>query len=149
GARIVLFPTFDAGESAQAVLRHGVTHTHASDEMIGRMLEAVPGVPAFPSARFFGYASFSPAYADLPKRAEARGLTVVGLYGMSEVQALMARQNEAAPLADRMLAGGRCVAPEARVRARGAGSGGAPAPGGAGEGAGEGPDALVGRVDGR
>jgi fatty-acyl-CoA synthase len=117
-APVVMFPTFDAGESAQAVLRHGVTHTHASDEMIGRMLEAVPGAPAFPSARFFGYASFSPAYADLPKRAEARGLTVVGIYGMSEVQALMARQDEAAPLAERMRAGGRCVAPEARVRAR-------------------------------
>src|SRR5262249_46790528 len=85
-APIVMFPTFDAGESAQAVLRHGVTHTHASDEMIGRMLEAAHGAPAFPSARFFGYASFSPAYADLPNRAEARGLTVLGGYGMSDVQ---------------------------------------------------------------
>jgi fatty-acyl-CoA synthase len=117
-APVVMFPTFDAGESAQAVLRHGVTHTHASDEMIGRMLEAVPGTPAFPGARFFGYASFSPAYADLPQRAEARGLTVVGVYGMSEVQALVARQDAAAPLGERRLAGGRCVAPEARVRAR-------------------------------
>jgi fatty-acyl-CoA synthase len=117
-ASIVMFPTFDAGESAKAVLRHGVTHTHASDEMIGRMLEAVPGPLAFPGARFFGYASFSPTYTDLPKRAEARGLTVVGVYGMSEVQALMARQSEAAPFAERTRAGGRCVAPEARVRAR-------------------------------
>jgi fatty-acyl-CoA synthase len=118
GAPLVMFPTFDAAESAQAVLRHRVTHTHASDEMIGRMLDAVPATPAFPSARFFGYASFSPAYADLPQRAEARGLAVVGLYGMSEVHALMARQNEAAPFAERALAGGRCVAPEGRVRAR-------------------------------
>jgi fatty-acyl-CoA synthase len=118
GAPIVMYPTFDATESAQAVLRHQVTHTHASDEMIGRMLEAVPGTPAFPSVKFFGYASFSPAYADLPQRAEARGLTVVGLYGMSEVHALMARQSEAAPFAERVLAGGRCVAPEAQVRAR-------------------------------
>jgi fatty-acyl-CoA synthase len=100
------------------VLRHRVTHTHASDEMIGRMLDAVPGTPAFPSARFFGYASFSPAYADLPQRAQARGLAVVGLYGMSEVHALMARQSEAAPFAERVLAGGRCVAAEGRVRAR-------------------------------
>lgn len=117
-APLVTFPAFAAGESAQAVLRHGVTHTHASDAMIGRMLEATPGTPAFPGARFFGYASFSPAYADLPERAEARGLTVVGVYGMSEVLALVARQDEAAPLAERRLAGGRCVAPGARVRAR-------------------------------
>jgi fatty-acyl-CoA synthase len=117
-APVVTFPAFDAAESARAVLRHGVTHTHASDEMIGRMLEAAPATPAFPAARFFGYASFSPAYADLPRRAEARGLTVVGVYGMSEVFALVARQDEAAPLAERVPAGGRCVAPEARVRAR-------------------------------
>jgi fatty-acyl-CoA synthase len=115
---LVMFPTFDAVESAQAVRRHRVTHTHASDEMIGRMLESVPGMPGFPSARFFGYAAFAPAYADLPQRAEARGLTVVGLYGMSECHALMARQSESAPLPGRALAGGRPVAPEARVRAR-------------------------------
>lgn len=122
-APLVMYPTFDAGESARAVLRHRVTHTHASDEMLGRMLEAASGTPAFPSARFFGYASFSPAYADLPRRAEARGLAVVGLYGMSEVHALLARQDEAAPYAERVLAGGRCVAPEARVRARDVDSG--------------------------
>ena len=133
GAPIVMHPTFDAAESAQAVLRHRVTHTHASDEMIGRMLEAVPDTPAFPSARFFGYASFSPAYADLPQRAEARGLTVVGLYGMSEVHALMARQSETAPFAQRVLAGGRCVAPEGRVRARDPASGAIQPHGTAGE----------------
>jgi fatty-acyl-CoA synthase len=118
GAPLVMYPTFDAAESAHAVLRHRVTHTHATDEMIGRMLEAVPGTPVFPSAKFFGYAAFSAAYPDLPQRAEARGLTLVGLYGMSEVHALMAVQSEAAPFAERVLAGGRCIAAEARVRAR-------------------------------
>jgi fatty-acyl-CoA synthase len=78
----------------------------------------VPGTPAFPSARFFGYAAFAPAYADLPQRAESRGLTLVGLYGMSECHALMARQSESAPLPARALAGGKPVAPKARVRAR-------------------------------
>jgi fatty-acyl-CoA synthase len=117
GRPLVMFPTFDANESAQAVLRHRVTHTHAADEMIGRMLEAVPGTPAFPSVRFFGYAAFVPGF-DLPRAAAARGLTVVGLYGMSECHALMARQDESLPLPARALAGGRPVAPEARVRAR-------------------------------
>jgi fatty-acyl-CoA synthase len=144
GAPIVMHPTFDAAESARAVLRHRVTHTHASDEMIGRMLEAVPGTPAFPSARFFGYASFSPAYADLPQRAEARGLTVVGLYGMSEVHALMARQSENAPFAERVRAGGRCVAPEGRVRARDPASGAIQPHGTAGELELKVPSAMVG-----
>jgi fatty-acyl-CoA synthase len=51
-------------------------------------------------------------------RRGARGLKVVGLYGMSECHALMARQDESLPLPARVLAGGRPVAPEARVRAR-------------------------------
>jgi fatty-acyl-CoA synthase len=114
---LVMYPTFDARESAEGVLRHRVTHTHASDEMIGRMLDAVPGTPAFPSVRFFGYAAFAPG-DDLPRRAEARGLRLVGLYGMSECHALMARQNETAPLPERALAGGTPVSPEARVRTR-------------------------------
>ena len=114
---LVMYPTFDARESAEGVLRHRVTHTHASDEMIGRMLGAVPGAPAFPSVRFFGYAAFVPG-DDLPRRAEARGLTLVGLYGMSECHALMARQSETLPLPERALAGGIPVAPEAKVRAR-------------------------------
>jgi fatty-acyl-CoA synthase len=118
GAPLVMVPTFDGAECAQAVLHHRVTHTHATDEMIGRMLEAVPGNPVFPSARFFGYAAFSAAYPDLPQRATARGLTLVGLYGMSEVHALMAVQSPSAPFAERILAGGKCVAPGGRVRAR-------------------------------
>jgi len=141
---LVMFPTFDAEESAQAVLRHRVTHTHASDEMIGRMLEAVPGTPAFPSARFFGYAAFAPAYADLPQRAEARGLAVVGLYGMSECHALMARQSESAPLPGRAVAGGKPVAPEARVRARDPETGAIQAHGAAGELEIKAPSCMVG-----
>jgi fatty-acyl-CoA synthase len=141
---LVMYPTFDARESAQAVLRHGVTHTNASDEMVGRMLEAAPGTPVFPSARFFGYAAFAPAYADLPQRAAARGLTLVGLYGMSECHALMARQSEALPLPARALAGGKPVAPEARVRARDPGTGAIQPHGAAGELEIKAPSCMVG-----
>ncbi|HUX24300.1 MAG TPA: AMP-binding protein, partial [Burkholderiales bacterium] len=115
---LVMYPSFDAAEAAHAVQRHAITHTNASDEMIQQMLAAVPEPRPFPGVHFFGCAAFSPALADLPARADARGLTLVGLFGMSEVQALMARQSEAAPLAERALAGGRPVAAEARVRAR-------------------------------
>jgi fatty-acyl-CoA synthase len=118
GRPLVMYPGFDAQEAARAVQRHAITHTHATDEMIKRMLDAVSEPQPFPSARFFGYAAFSPALADLPVQAEARGLRLVGLFGMSEVQALMARQSESAPLPQRTLPGGRPVSAEARVRAR-------------------------------
>lgn len=115
---LVMYPTFDATEAARAVRRHGITHTNATDEMFAQMLAAAPEEHAFPSVRFFGYAAFSPALADLPARAEARGLKLVGLYGSSEMQALLARQDEAAPLPGRVLPGGRLVAAGAQVRAR-------------------------------
>ena len=130
---LVMYPSFDAEQSARAVQRHAVTHTNATDEMIHQMLAAAPEPRPFPSVRFFGYAAFSPALADLPARAEARGLTLVGLYGMSEVQALLARQSETAPLAERALAGGRMVASDSRVRARDPDSGEVLAHGTAGE----------------
>ena len=118
GRPLAMYPSFDAAESARAVQQHAITHTNATDEMIQQMLAAASEEQPFPSVRFFGYAAFSPALADLPARAEARGLTLVGLYGMSEVQALLARQSESAPLAERALAGGRPVAADAGVRAR-------------------------------
>jgi len=83
--------------------------------------------------RFFGYAAFNPAHGDIVGRAEARGLKLVGLYGTSEVQALFARQDERAPAAQRMLAGGLPVSPQARVRARDPASGAVLAHGAPGE----------------
>ena len=117
GRPLVMYPTFDAHESAAAVQRHAITHANATDEMISLMLDAVPNPLPFPSVKWFGFAAFSPAHADLPGRAAARGLNMVGLYGSSEVEALFARQREDAPPDERWLAGGKPVAPEAQVRA--------------------------------
>ena len=115
---LIMFPSFDAVQAARAVQCHAITHANATDEMIEQMLAAATEARPFPSVHFFGYAAFSPALADLPARADTRGLKLVGLYGMSEVQALMARQDEHAPLDERGLAGGRPVSRDARVRAR-------------------------------
>jgi len=133
GRPMVMYPGFEASEAAQAVQRYAITHTHCTDEMVKRMLDAVSEPEPFPSVRFVGYAAFSPALADLPRQAEARGLRLVGLFGMSELQALMARQNEALPLPERALPGGRPVATDARVRVRDPESGQVLAHGTAGE----------------
>jgi fatty-acyl-CoA synthase len=133
GRPLIMYPSFDAVECANAVRRHGVTHANATDEMIAQMLAATPETPAFPSARFFGFAAFSPALVDLPARAQARGLKLVGLYGSSELQALLARQSEAAPLPERGVAGGHPVSEETRVRTRDPDTGSLLAHGAAGE----------------
>ena len=68
--------------------------------------------------RYIGYANFNANLADIIDRAEARGLTLVGLYGMSEVQALYARQDPADPIDARRLGGGKLVSPQSEVRVR-------------------------------
>jgi fatty-acyl-CoA synthase len=123
GCALVTHPVLDGATAVNACGRHRVTHAWGSDEMLARMLDAAPGTPALPTVRFAGWAAFSPQHADLPQRAAARGLTLVGLYGMSEVQALCAMGDPAGPLPDRALPGGALISPEGGVRARDPASG--------------------------
>lgn len=116
GRPAVIAPAWDAEEAARDIAAHGVTHANGTDEAAAQLLAAHAG--EFTSLRFFGYASFNPAHADIVQRADDRGVKLVGLYGASEIQALFSRQDENAPVADRMLGGGRPVSAAARVRAR-------------------------------
>ncbi len=133
GRPLVMRPVWDADLASQDILRHGVTHANATDEAIAQLLALRVARQPFPNVRFFGYAAFNPALGHIVARAEARGLKIVGLYGTSEVQALFARQGEAAPVAERAAAGGLPVARSARVRARDPESGRVLAHGEAGE----------------
>ena len=118
GAPNVLTPLFTPGEAADAVRRHRVTHFMGTDDMYAGML-ALRGEPEpFPSLRLCGYALFNPTLEDFAARTLARGVPLIGLYGMSEVGALMAVQKLDAPLEDRLAGGGYPVAPEAVVRVR-------------------------------
>ncbi len=118
GRPLVMLPSWDAAEALRQIDRHGVTHFNATDDAIAQLLAQTTRTPAFPKVSFVGYAAFNPAMDDIVARADARGLRLVGLYGISEIQALFARQDERASIADRMLAGGRPVNASARVRAR-------------------------------
>lgn len=115
---LVMRPAWDAAHAAQDIVTHRVTHANGTDEAVAQLLEQSPAQRPFPNVRFFGYAAFNPAHADIAERAQARGLTLIGLYGISEIQALFARQDENAPLGERAAAGGRPVSATARVRAR-------------------------------
>jgi fatty-acyl-CoA synthase len=116
GRPIVMAPAWNAEQAARDIVAHRVTHMNGTDDAAAQLLE-IADLP-FSDVRFFGYAAFNPARADIVQRAEGRGLKLVGLYGASEIQALFARQDENAPVAERALAGGRPVSPAARIRAR-------------------------------
>jgi fatty-acyl-CoA synthase len=118
GAPLVMQPAWDAGEAARAIDAHGVTHINATDEALAQLLAQNDRVPAFPSLVFTAFGAFNPALADIVARGDARGMKMVGLYGTSEIQALFARQDASGSIAERSLAGGLPVSPNARVRAR-------------------------------
>ncbi len=118
GAPNVLTPLFTPGAAADAVRRHRVTHFMGTDDMYAGMLALCEEPEPFPSLRLCGYALFNPTLEDFEAKTLARGVPLIGLYGMSEVGALMAVQKIDAPLEDRLAGGGYPVAPEAVVRVR-------------------------------
>lgn len=123
GRPLVMAPSWDAADTVRLIDRHGVTHFNATDDAIAQLLAATTRTPVLPGVEFVGYAAFNPALDDIVERADARGLKLVGLYGISEIQALFARQDQHAPIDDRKLAGGRPVNPDSRARARDPASG--------------------------
>ncbi|MBM3491391.1 MAG: AMP-binding protein [Alphaproteobacteria bacterium] len=118
GRPMVLMSTWDPAAALTLIDRYDVRHMNASDEMLAGLLAACPRPEAFPRMGPIGFASFTGNPELALTQAARRGLTLVGLYGMSEVQALYARQPVDAPAARRALGGGLPVSSAARARAR-------------------------------
>lgn len=118
GAPLVSSPVFNAAETTQQILDYNVTHTYANNEFIDFLLKQVKDqAKPFPTLRYVGFANFTPSLDDLPERARDAGLPVAGLYGSSELQALVAGQRLDAPWDRRRKAGGTLSSPDGRVRA--------------------------------
>jgi fatty-acyl-CoA synthase len=115
---MISMPVFSAKAAAQIIHQHKVTNFNGSDEMFALLLQEGEGMRPYPRYRFGGYAAFNPAFANIPERAEERGMTLCGLWGMSEMQALYGLQDPTADAKTRKLAGGRTTSPLAKVRVR-------------------------------
>jgi fatty-acyl-CoA synthase len=118
GRPSVLVESYEIDEIARLIARHKPTTMFGSDDMYARLLEVMPGRWPFRSIKWAGYGAFNASLEDLPERAQLRGLRLVGLYGMSEVQALYARQPLKAPIARRKQGGGLPTSPLGHVRVR-------------------------------
>jgi fatty-acyl-CoA synthase len=118
GRPSVLVESYEIEEIARLIAQHRPTTMFGSDDMYARLLDMMPGRWPFRSIKWAGYGAFNASLEDLPERAQPRGLRLVGLYGMSEVQALYARQPIKAPLARRKLGGGLPTSPLGHVRVR-------------------------------
>lgn len=120
GCTVVSEAVSDTNSTLTQIKKHRVSHTYANNESILKLLEAADSPADFASCKLFGFANFSPAVTSLLEQAERNNLALTGLYGSSELQALVAAQpthEGTGDLSVRYLAGGKLIHPTARVRA--------------------------------
>ena len=118
GRPTVNMAVFDAADAVRLIADHKVTTFNASDEMLTRVC-SLAGPDELSGLKWCGFAAFSSAnLEDLLQTWAAAGITATGLYGMSEVQALYARQPIDADTAVRALGGGVLTSPSAAVEVR-------------------------------
>jgi fatty-acyl-CoA synthase len=116
GGTLVLMPAFDLQRALELIRLHKVTALNGGDSMFEDLWRE-GGAQDLTSVRGGGFAAFAtPDPVDFVSRAEAYGLELFGIYGMSEVQALFARQRPGAPPSERAHGGGVPISPAASFR---------------------------------
>ena len=113
GRPVVMMPTFDAQAAARAINRHKVTHFPATGDIVAQLRATSDEPIPYPSMRLV-----LGVRAGQARAADARGLTMLGIYGSSEMQAVLSRQSEHASPEQRELGGGKLINPATQVRAR-------------------------------
>ena len=104
---------FDAAAAAEAVVRHHIVAMNGSDDMFYRMMQQQHDLS---SLKICGYGAFNASLDDVAVRADTLGMKLSGVYGMSEVQALLAFRGTDTPLEVRRKSGGKLASPHSRVR---------------------------------
>ena len=109
----VIVEPFDAETTGATIERERVTCMNGSDDMFHRLLETGRDLS---SVRLGGYARFNSSLTDLVERGDRAGMTLTGLYGMSEVQALFSLRDPDGPAAQRCRPGGTLTSAAASYR---------------------------------
>ena len=113
GASIWLVDRFQSVSVADLVERLQITSMLGTDDMYHRMLDTSADLS---SLRICGYGRFNPSLDGVVERATARGVTLTGVYGMSEVQALYTVRDSSESVEGRERAGGTLSSPTAAFR---------------------------------
>ncbi len=116
GGTVYCLPVFDAEEAANLIQQAGITDINGSDDMYAMLLAARSEPIPYPTIIHAGFAAFNPALTEITENAEERGLKLVGLWGMSEVQAFTSHQLRDDQVDTRKLAGGHLLSKHARIR---------------------------------
>jgi len=118
GRTMITMPFLDIPEAVRLMKDHRVTHTAGSDDMYNMMLDATDEETPFPDFRVGIYGSFNAALDQIVEKADARGMYLTGVYGMSEVQALFCRWAEGSSTDYRKRGGGIPIGDGAACRVR-------------------------------
>jgi fatty-acyl-CoA synthase len=110
---LVMLPTFDARAAASAIRDYQITHFPATGDIVAQLCNITREQTPYPSVRMVLGVRHGQAAP-----AQARGLTLVGIYGSSEMQAVLSRQPLYAPPEQREIGGGRLVTAATQVRTR-------------------------------
>ena len=119
GGVVLLEPTFDPVRTVAHMARHRVTHLACADDISGRLMEAWRAQPVgLPDWRRLLIADFYGTSATVAAWAEDEtGTPTCGVYGSSELFALMSFWDPALPRPDRWRGGGVPVSDAIEVRA--------------------------------
>jgi len=115
GGTCVLEPVFDPDRMARDVVAHRITHLVGGDDLLGRLMALDP--PTWPACRRGAIADFGGRAMDVARWADDRGIALSGVYGSSELFALISTWPAELPLDERLPAGGVPVSPGIEVRA--------------------------------
>lgn len=116
GAGLVIPRMFTPDEGVRSIARTGATHTMATNDGLKLLIDADPDGNHLKTLRYVGMAATNPVLGPMCREGDARGITVSGMYGSSEVQAIISLQSRDASTEDRQYQGGALVSDRARVR---------------------------------
>ena len=88
GCRMVVTSSFDPVQAVELIDKHDVRYLNATDDMVLALLNADSREQALPNLVCCGFGAFNVSPEEVAARTKARGVRVVGVYGMSEVLAL-------------------------------------------------------------
>ena len=99
--------------AAQAIKKYNVTHLPATGDIVAQLLAASPEKTPYPTVR-----AVMGVRAGQARPAQERGLKLMGIYGSSELQAVLSIRPVDLPPEQRETGGGRLITAATRVRTR-------------------------------
>lgn len=118
GRPAVIRSAFDPGQVTALMVEHAVTDMNGTDDVVRALMDSPAGRAALARTPFFGWAAWSTNYDVVGREAEAAGIHLCGLFGMSEIQALFSIRPLTEPVDLRIRPGGTLASPLTRLRVR-------------------------------